>query len=172
MRLRRLVAVPLAALTLLLPSTSAFAAAPGYALTVTTTHVVIRWNPCAVIHYKVNVAHAPKGAFADVKVALARLHKATGIKLVYDGQTGAIPQRSFDHNLRPGHFPPLVIAWARPGAGKGASDLLPPSGVAGVGGIAWDVWLSRNGQFVYPLQVVTGFVVMNDKYNGSYRAGF
>ena len=172
MRLRRLVALPVATLSLLLPTATASAAAPGYALTETTTHVVIRWNPCAPIHYKVNVKHAPKGALADVKAAVARLHKATGMTLVYDGQTGAIPQTSFDHNLRPGHFPPMVIAWAKPGKGPGASNLLPATGAAGVGGIAWDQWFSRDGRYLYPLQVVTGFVVMNDKYNASYRPGF
>jgi hypothetical protein len=173
MRLRRLFVVPVAAASLLVSTgPAATAASPGYALTKTTTNVVIRWNPCSVIHYKVNVTHAPKGALADVKAAVARLHKATGLKFVYDGQTGAIPQQSFDRNLKPGHFPPMVIAWARPGSGKGASNLLPAAGAAGVGGIAYDQWLSRNDKFIYPLQVVTGFVVMNDKYNADYRAGF
>lgn len=172
LHLTRLVAVSLATVSLLLPSTTASAASPGYALTQTASHYVIRWNPCMPIHYKVNVTHAPKGALADVKAAVAALHKASGLVLVYDGQTGAIPQQSFDHNLKPGHFPPLVIAWARPGTGAGASNLLPPAGAAGVGGIAWYEWFSRNGQYLFPTQVVTGFVVMNDKFNATYRAGF
>ena len=157
---------------MVVPTATASAAPPGYALTRTTTGQVIRWNPCMPIHYKVNLAHAPKGALADVKAAVAALHKASGLVFVYDGRTGAIPQESFDKGLRPGHFPPLVIAWARPGAGAGASNLLPPSGAAGVGGIAWYEWLSRNARYLYPTQVVTGFVVMNDEYDADYHAGF
>lgn len=170
MRLRRLVGIPLAAVALLLPSTPAVAASPGYALTVTTTHVVLRWNPCAPIRWKVDLAHAPKGSLADVKTAVAALHKATGMTFVYAGQTSVIPQANWGESARPGHWPALTIAWAAPGKGKGRSDAL-KSAEAGVGGIYYAEWFSANGK-LNPPQVVTALVVMNDQYNKFYKAGF
>lgn len=169
MRVLRLLGVALAALALLLPSTPSLAASPGYALTV-AGHQVIRWNPCAAIHWRVNLAHAPRGSFADVKAAISRLHKATGIRFVLDGQTNAIPQTTFGEDSLPGHYPPLTIAWAAPGHGKGDSDALKKQD-AGVGGIYYDQWFSTDGD-LNPTQVVTGLVVMNDLYNGFYRPGF
>jgi Matrixin len=170
MRLPRLLGVPLTAVALVLSSTPAVAAVPGYALTVTAQHQVIRWNPCVAIHYRVNVAHAPRGSLADVRAAVALLHKATGMTFVFDGQTSDIPQSSYGSNGSPGHWAPLTIAWAAPGTGKGRSNALTPAD-AGIGGIYYDEWYTSGGA-LNPLQVVTGLVVINDMYNNDYRAGF
>ncbi|BEP15333.1 hypothetical protein acdb102_36440 [Acidothermaceae bacterium B102] len=156
-------------LALLVPSTADAAALPGYALT-TRAGAVIRWNPCAVIHYRVNLWHAPPGALADVKTAMARLHAATGMVFSYAGPTKVIPQRSFASKAQPGHWPALTIAWATPGTGRGATNLLTP-GDAGVGGFVSDMWFDARGR-VDPLQVVTGFVVLNVQHSLAYRAGF
>ncbi len=170
MRLRRLVTVVLTATGLLLPSTPALAAgSPGYTL-LKAGHTVIRWNPCAPIRYKVNVTHAPKGSLAEVKTAIARLHAATGMTFVYEGQTGVIPQKSYGLNGSPGHWPVLTIAWAAPGKGKGKSDALVTSDV-GVGGVLYNKWFDADGK-LNQLQVVTGLVVMNDQYNKRYKVGF
>ena len=50
-----------------------------------------RWNPCAPIHYAVNVAGAPQGALALVQQAVARLASATGAGFVFDGTTSEVP---------------------------------------------------------------------------------
>ena len=156
-------------LALLVPSTTAEAALPGYVLT-TRAGSVIRWNPCGVIHYRVDLWHAPAGALADVRTAMARLHAATGMVFSYAGSTKAIPQRSFASTAQPGHWPALTIAWAWPGTGRGASNLLTP-GDAGVGGFVSDMWFDAKGR-VDPLQVVSGFVVLNVQHSRAYRAGF
>src|SRR4051794_28423215 len=51
----------------------------SYALSYSSGRAV-RWNPCRVIHYRVNLARAPKGALADVKTAVARLRSASGLR--------------------------------------------------------------------------------------------
>ena len=165
MRWLRRVTVMAAALVLTVPAASTAATSPGYALT-TRAGSVIRWNPCTTIHYRVNLALAPAGALADVKAAVARLQRATGMTFVYSGTTRVVPQQSFASTAQPGHWPPLTIAWATPAT----SDLLTP-GDAGIGGIFSDVWFSRDGR-VNPLQVVSGFVVMNAQHNRAYRSGF
>jgi hypothetical protein len=171
MRLGRLVTVTTATATLLLPSTPALAAtSPGYALLKTTSHQVIRWNPCVPIRYKVNLTHAPKGSMVEVKTAIAMLHKATGMTFVYSGQTGVIPQASYGLKATPGHWPAMTIAWAAPGTGKGKSNALVARDV-GVGGVFYNEWFSANGE-LNPVQVTTAMVVINDQYNKSYKVGF
>ena len=171
MRLVRLLAVSLAAGALLLPVTPAVAAtSPGYALLTTTAHQVIRWNPCSPIRYKVNVTHAPKGSLAEVRSAIAILHKATGMTFVYAGQTGVVPQSSYGLAAAPGHWPVMTIAWAAPGKGKGKSDALMSRDV-GVGGVFYNEWFNADGS-LNPVQVTTAMVVMNDQYNRAYRVGF
>lgn len=113
---------------------------------------VVRWAPCLtlngktrthVIHYRVN----PAGKASRIKLAkkgIGRLEAATGLTFAYDGKTSYIP-----HNATRGgqlifqaldmeqkaHVP-LVIAWAKQGSGKGASNLL-DSGEAGKGTVSW-----------------------------------
>ncbi|MDX6211500.1 MAG: hypothetical protein QOF82_587 [Frankiales bacterium] len=172
MRLRRLATVTMAVASLVLPSAAPALAAssPGYALLKTTNHVVIRWNPCVPIRYKVNLTHAPRGSMAEVKKAIALLHKATGMTFVYEGQTGVIPQGNYGLKSTPGHWPVMTIAWAAPGKGKGTSNALVTRDV-GVGGVFYNQWLDAQGN-LHPLQVVSAMVVMNDQYNKSYKVGF
>jgi hypothetical protein len=172
MRLRRLAPVTMAVASLVLPSAAPALAAssPGYALLKTTNHVVIRWNPCVPIRYKVNLTHAPRGSMAEVKKAIALLHKATGMTFVYEGQTGVIPQGNYGLKSTPGHWPVMTIAWAAPGKGKGTSNALVTRDV-GVGGVFYNQWLDAQGN-LHPLQVVSAMVVMNDQYNTSYKVGF
>jgi hypothetical protein len=168
---RRLITVGLGVLALLAPAAPASAKAkdPGYVLT-KDRGVVVRWNPCVPIRYKVNVAHAPKGALADVKQAIALLHKATGMTFVYEGQTAVIPQFGYGIKAPAGKWPPIIIAWAAPGKGKGKSNAVLP-GDAGRGGPLFTSWYDANGT-LHPEQVVSGQVVMNDQYNGFYKHGF
>ncbi len=75
----------------------------------------VRWNPCAPIHYVVNVEHAPEGSLQDVQEAIDRVSTATGVDFIYDGPTEEIPQR--DRNpylpeLYGDRWAPVVVAWA------------------------------------------------------------
>jgi hypothetical protein len=75
----------------------------------------IRWNPCAPIHYVVNLSAAPDGSLDDVKEAIRRVSEDTGIPFVLDGSTTEIPQadRAPYQPTRYGdRWAPLVIAWA------------------------------------------------------------
>jgi hypothetical protein len=75
----------------------------------------VRWNPCAPIHYVVNVSEAPDGSLQDVQEAVSRVSADTGVSFTYDGSTTEIPHRN-----RPPYLPerygdgwaPVVIAWA------------------------------------------------------------
>jgi hypothetical protein len=132
---------------------------------------VIRWNPCRAIHYRVNVAHAPKGALRDVKTAVWRASRATGLRFIYDGSTTRIPQRSYAARLDPTKArPSMVVAWAAPGTGTGHSNLLGsnPSEV-GVGGYRAYSW--SRGSTVHRLRILAGFVVLSTKSNG-LKGGF
>ncbi len=133
------------------------------------TSVVTRWNPCQSIRYKLNLRHAPKGALADVRTALARTSAATGLTYVYAGTTTTIPSRASIAKVDPAH-PLLVIAWAAPGRGTGHSELL-PSSAAGVGGSVSVWWTSRDG-VAHPPRIVGGYLVVNSRLNARLPGGF
>jgi len=144
--------------------------ATSYSVQRTDGHV-IRWNPCRAIHYRVNVAHAPKGALADVKSAVGRVSRATGLTFVYDGSTKQIPQRSYATKLDPTKATPtIVVAWAAPGRGTGHSNLLAsdPREV-GVGGYRAYSW--SRGSAVHRLRILAGFAVLSTKSN-DLKGGF
>ncbi|MDQ1695021.1 MAG: hypothetical protein QOJ03_374, partial [Frankiaceae bacterium] len=63
------------------------------------------WNPCATIHYRVNVKNAPSRGLADVKESLRRIHLVNGLKFRYDGTTHAVPD-PFQ-----GQAEDLLVAW-------------------------------------------------------------
>lgn len=52
----------------------------------------VRWNPCAPIRYKLNVAAAPAGFEADVTESLRRISAITGLHFAAAGVTSTIPQ--------------------------------------------------------------------------------
>lgn len=121
---------------------------------------VVRWNPCASIHYRVNTKYAPSGALVDTKAAVARISAVTGMKFVYDGSTKQIPTTRSEPTAD------LVIAWAKPGKGTGRSDLLPGHGTVGVGGYN-AAWYGE----VTNLQIESGFVVL-DTASNKFPSGF
>lgn len=73
----------------------------------------LRWDPCTPIRYEVNYEHAPEGASADVREAVARVAEASGIEFVdegitdrtVDGASGAGFAGSFGRPL------PVLISW-------------------------------------------------------------
>src|SRR5438309_2024832 len=51
----------------------------------------VRYNPCQVVHYVVNLSEAPARALTDVESSLGRISAATGIPFAYDGTTSELP---------------------------------------------------------------------------------
>jgi len=97
----------------------------------------VRWNPCQPIHYKVNARLGGRGALADVREAVRRIERATGLRFVHAGPSRKIPQ--FDGSDR--WFAPrldVLIAWARPRQSAGLSE---GENRVGVGG----PWYLRRG---------------------------
>ncbi|MDQ1287982.1 MAG: hypothetical protein QG622_1547 [Actinomycetota bacterium] len=138
---------------------------------------VLRWNPCQVIHYRVNLRFAPPGALQDVKTAVATVSKASGITFAYDGTTTVIPMKTYGKNYTPGKAAsPVVLAWASPGKGTGTSDLLtsqgdmPQADLAGVGYHQAYWWTDTKGR-LHDWRIVTGAAVFNTAFN-SLPAGF
>jgi hypothetical protein len=125
-----------ALLPLIIVQPAAAQAAPGNARAYTLAapfikNVVIRWNPCAPITYRVNLARSPKNSLPEVKKAFAAVHKATGLTFRYAGSTTAIPAAKKGYN---GVYPAgtdIVIAWAT----NTRSQMMPKSTrIAGMGG--------------------------------------
>lgn len=69
-----------------------------------------RWNPCAVIRYRVNAAKARPGALKDVQQALHRVSVATGLRFEYAGTTSIVPMFK-RQDFGDAH---LVVAWSNP----------------------------------------------------------
>ncbi|MEA2581613.1 MAG: hypothetical protein QOE83_2505 [Actinomycetota bacterium] len=126
----------------------------------------VRWNPCAPIHYVVNLTDAPPGSLADVKAAVATISAASGIQFVYDGISDEVPlplRKPYQPDRYPARWAPVLIGWVDPTSG-GFSFKKDDQGHEAIG-IGGPIWLSGG-----PLQYVSGFVVINDE--GGYPAGF
>jgi len=138
-------------------------AAPGdFAFLATDGTRPVRYDPCTPIHYAVNLTLAPAGALTDVQQAVQRLSQATGLSFVFDGTTDEIPQahRGMVKNGRYPGWPPVLIAWAKPGT----TDLL-TAGAIGEGG---STWFGNPGSEVY----VTGVVAIDASQNAKLVPGF
>lgn len=125
-----------------------------------------RWNSCRVVDYRVNATQASPGALKDVKGALMRVHRATGLRFAYQGTTTIVPQSFFDS------YPPdsaMVIAWAKPEQ----SPLLTQGGESplGVGGSAWTFgFYDATGAAVSNIR--SGHVVIDSTQQDRSPAGF
>ena len=69
----------------------------------------IRWNPCHVITYRVNLKYAPANVLPDIREALRRITLATGLHFKYLGTTSWLPRA--DYKGWPGTSN-TVIAWS------------------------------------------------------------
>jgi len=126
----------------------------------------VRWNPCAPIHYVVNLTNAPPGSLYDVKEAVKTISAASGIQFVYDGPSNEVPQphrQPYQPDRYPARWAPVLIAWVDPTAG-GFSFTKDKQGREAIG-IGGPMWPYNN-----PAQYVSGFVVINDK--DGYPPGF
>ena len=158
-RLVAVVAAALVCLPLLTVSASAALAARGnprafaFISKSTARDPIARWNPCASIGYRVNARLGGAGALADTREALARIHRVTGLRFVYRGQTRIIPGgRAGNRYARDTQ---LVVAWARPAQ----TNMLGAAGVAGQGGPSWVTWQTAGGRA--KAMITRGFVVLN-----------
>lgn len=151
------------------PTVSAAKASLGYTLFTNSDGTVVRWNPCSPIHYAVNTAAAadPVAAVSDVRAAIAKVAAATGLRFVDGGTTSIVPTKKWLDGGSAG--PQLVIAWARPGAASGDSDLI-GSSADGEGGW-WESGSSTDGVH-WTWQIERGFVVVNPTRAASYSPGF
>jgi len=143
----------------------------GYQLFYNTDGSVVRWNPCAPIHYAVDAAAAadPAGAAADVRTAIAKVAAATGLTFVDDGSTGQVPTKAWLDAGAQAAPPQLVIAWAPPGTGPGHSDLF-GSDADGEGGW-WESGTSVDGTH-WTWQIERGFVLVDPGATAGFAEGF
>ena len=94
----------------------------------------VRWDPCRRIHWRFNPAGAPRGGFAAVKLAVARVGQATRTTWVYDGTASTVPTTNWLPKTSSAR-PPILIGWSTPAR----TDLLrnQPSTNLGVTRTTW-----------------------------------
>jgi hypothetical protein len=97
----------------------------------------VRWNPCAAIHWRANVARGPVGGLDVLKSAVAATAVATGTHWVYDGTTATAPTSSWLPTTATAARP-VLIGWTD----GVASDLLRGKPAA-VLGMTRTVWFGR-----------------------------
>jgi len=124
-----------------------------------------RWNPCAPISYKVNLAKAPAGVLPDVQAALEQVSQATGLRFEFRGTTTVVPFLAGDT------FDPavadLVIAWADPAQMHG----LLPAGTLGIGGPEFRAALATDPAGRPVRQIYQGGVTISSAFNKALRPG-
>ena len=110
----------------------------------------IRWNPCQVINYEVNLSFAPPDGLTLVQQAFNDLSSATGITFNYVGTTTQFPStgRSVFQSGPNGSttWAPVLVAWEP----TGYTNFMPSGNVIGEGGAtpAWDghQWVYVTGE--------------------------
>ncbi|MGN6576264.1 MAG: matrixin family metalloprotease [Nocardioides sp.] len=75
---------------------------------------LIRWNPCAVISYRVNPDHMSRASFRAVKWGFRQLSEATGLQFRYAGRTSFVPFRAGQSTTLFPSNADIAIAWAKP----------------------------------------------------------
>lgn len=75
----------------------------------------VRWNPCEPIRWVFNPRYAPKGALADVRVAVRRLSQVSGLRFIYEGLTDErVPKLHrvpYDPVRYGDRWAPILVAW-------------------------------------------------------------
>lgn len=131
--------------------------------------VILRWNPCQTITYRVNVAAVPRATrarvLAETRSAVSRLSTATGLRFRYRGTTSEVP-RSGSMTRQSAE---LIIAVTTP-----ARTNFPIGGSAiGYGGRVWYWWSRTSGSStVYGAAITRGFVVLDVAALRRLRPGF
>lgn len=133
---------------------------PGYVLYTNADGSIARWNPCQVIHYRVNDATGGPGALADVFSAVSQVESSSGLQMVYDGPSTEIPQSDYAATTDPSKPAPLLIAWASPSQ----SNALSAGSELGYSGTTVNSWTGSDGAF-HPTQIVSGYTVFTNTAN-------
>lgn len=130
--------------------------------------VTLRWNPCQIISYRINVAALPRAqrqeVAAEIRSAVARLSAATGVVYGYRGLTDVVP-RSTSIEDQPAE---LVIAVTT----DEQTDFLEP-GMLGYGGYRFWEWSTVTpGSTVASAAIARGWVVVDAAGLADLRPGF
>jgi hypothetical protein len=121
--------------------------------------VVLRWNPCQVITFRLNVAAVPasrrSAVAAEIRTAVTRLGSATGVRYAYRGTTTTVPRTS--NVARQGSE--LIVAVTTPSA----TDFGIGNGVLGYGGYRYWQWTTTaaNGRRTSGAAIARGWVVLD-----------
>lgn len=131
--------------------------------------IVLRWNPCQTITYKVNVTALPRAlrpvVLAEVRTAVGRLAAASGLKFGYRGTTSEVPRSSSLER----QSAEIVIAVTLPSR----TDFPLGGKTLGYGGRSWYWWWSTSGsRTVYGAAITRGFVVLDAARLRSLPVGF
>jgi Matrixin len=124
---------------------------------------VVRWNPCAPITWKANLALAPAGALEEMGTAVSRLAEATGMTFVYGGTTSIVPSEAWLHGKSDPRT--IVVAWTA----KADTDLMAEN-ADGEGGW-YEQGSSKDGE-TWTWQIVRGYVLMDVAGTAEYAPGF
>jgi hypothetical protein len=138
-----------------------------------------RWNPCQTISFQANVSlagdtrAARRSAASDVRTAVARLSRRTGIAFRYTGRTTYLPNGSRYHAWWEDSPAELVVAWVDQRDPAHRSNLLgrdtEGDWADGTGGFAFKSWNHGRG---WQLAAGRGFVVINAADTWDLRPGF
>lgn len=112
-----------------------------------------RWNPCAPVHYRVDIRLQP-AALGTVKAAVAQLSKGTGISFVFDGTTAYTPTGGSWSQPAP-----LVISFAKHAGQPGGSSYLAGGNQLGEGGFQ-SSYQTVNGK-ITSYKIVKGYAVLD-----------
>jgi hypothetical protein len=121
--------------------------------------VVLRWNPCQVITYTVNVTAVPTirrtALAADIRTAVNELGAATGVQYSYRGMTSSVP-RSTNVTRQSAE---LAVAVTTPPA----TDFAIGNGVLGYGGYRYWQWTTTtsSGRRTSGAAIARGWVVLD-----------
>lgn len=120
-----------------------------------------RWSSCEPVRIVINPAGAPKGAVADMKLALEKVRAATGLNLQVLGTTTAksVPEWGYHQRGKWSGWAPVLISWGRPGGALNAN----------ASATTEPVWKNNSkGQAVF----VSGQLRINIEHDDYYTPGF
>lgn len=123
---------------------------------------VARWDPCKKIGYRINAKKADKGAVRDVKKAVRRIERASGLRFKYRGRTKVVPRTK--HLTKMPKDTRFVIAWVS----KKQRPIMTKN-VQGRGTLNWREYRRHGKRKGIGVQ---GYVLVNTRFNGKLSHGF
>ncbi len=132
--------------------------------------VVLRWNPCQMITYRINVSAVPSrqraAMITQIRAAVTRLTAASGLTYSYEGTTTAVPRTSSIAR----QSAELIIAVTTPAA----TDFAIGKGVLGYGGYRYWQWTTTTstGRKVGGAAIARAWVVLDAAGLLAMKPGF